>query len=103
MAAPSANWDALLAGISRGKTVSEFQAQHAIFMQGQAADAVYFVRTGKVRLSVTSADGKEAIVATLGAGEFFGEACLAGQLLRITTATAASDCTLIKVERAAMA
>ena len=103
MAAPSANWDALLTGISRGKTVAEFEAQRAIFMQGQPADAVYFVRAGKVRLSVTSADGKEAIVATLGAGEFFGEGCLAGQLLRMATATAASDCTLIKVERTAMA
>jgi CRP-like cAMP-binding protein len=72
-------------------------------MQGQPADAVYFVRAGKVRLSVTSADGKEAIVATLGAGEFFGEACLAGQPLRMATATAASACTLIRVERATMA
>jgi CRP-like cAMP-binding protein len=103
MAAPPVNWDALLTGISRGKTVPEFDAQRAIFMQGQPADAVYFVRAGKVRLSVTSADGKEAIVATLGAGEFFGEACLAGQPLRMATATAASACTLIRVERATMA
>ena len=74
-----ADWDALLAGISKGKTELECGANHTVFMQGEPADALYFILRGKVKLVVASHDGKEAIVATLGAGEFFGEGCLAGQ------------------------
>jgi CRP/FNR family cyclic AMP-dependent transcriptional regulator len=72
-------------------------------MQGAPSDSVYFLVRGKVRLSVASHEGKEAIVATLGAGEFFGEGCLAGQPLRMFTAISAGDCTLARVEKPAMA
>src|SRR3954471_22647280 len=96
-------WDTLLAGTSKGKTILKCGGAHTIFMQGEAADALFFLVAGKVQLAVTSDEGKEAIVATLGPGEFFGEGCLAGQLMRMGTAMSASDCTLIRVEKAAMA
>ena len=97
------DWETLLAAISSGKTTLERASNDTIFMQGEAADCVYFLLRGKVRLAVTSQEGKEAIVATLGAGEFFGEGCLAGQQSRQATATSAGECTLIKVDAPAMA
>ena len=99
---PSVDWDGLLAGISTGKAVIEYTANRTIFWQGESADSVFFVRQGKVKLSVTSKQGKEAIVAILEAGEFFGEGCLANQPLRMATATAMTDCTLARVEKQAM-
>jgi CRP/FNR family transcriptional regulator, cyclic AMP receptor protein len=96
-------WETLLTGISRGNTVLEYGANHTIFMQGQPADSVYFLLQGKVKLAVASDDGKEAIVATLGSGEFFGEGCLAGQPLRMGTAVSVGGCTLAKVEKPMMA
>jgi CRP-like cAMP-binding protein len=96
---PSVDWETLLAGISKGKTVLEYGVNRNIFMQGQPADSVFFLLRGKVKLSVTSSEGKEAIVATLGSGEFFGEGCLAGQPLRMATAISVEDCTLTRVEK----
>ena len=81
------DWEPFLAGISNGKTVIEYGANRTIFSQGEPADSVFYLRRGKVKLAVTSQQGKEAIVAILGAGEFFGEGCLAGQPLRMATAT----------------
>jgi hypothetical protein len=80
----------------------EFVDNDTIFMQGQPADSLYFVLRGKVRLGVAARDGKEAIVATLGDGEFFGEGCLAGQSLRMATATSAGECTLAQVNKPMM-
>ncbi len=97
------DWEALLKGIARGRAVVEYGANHTVYMQGQLADAVYFLLSGKVKLAVSSHEGKEAIVATLGPGEFFGEGCLAGQPLRTGTAIAVGDCTLAKVEKPMMA
>src|SRR3990170_6991557 len=96
------NWETLLAGMSRGKTVLECSANHTIFMQGQPADSVFFLLRGKVKLAVASREGKEAIVATLGSGEFFGEGCLAGQPVRMATAISVEDCTLTRVEKPMM-
>ena len=95
----SVDWETLLAGISKGKTVLEYGVNRNIFMQGQPADSVFFLLRGKVKLSVTSQEGKEAIVATLGSGEFFGEGCLAGQPVRMATAISVEDCTLARVEK----
>ena len=99
---PPIDWEGLLAGISKGKAVIEYTANRTIFWQGESADSVFFIRQGKVKLSVTSKQGKEAIVAILEAGEFFGEGCLANQPLRMATATAMTDCTLARVEKQAM-
>jgi CRP-like cAMP-binding protein len=99
---PPIDWTAFLAGISRGKTVLEYGADRTIFVQGDPADSVWYLQHGRVKLAVTSQQGKEAIVSVLGDNEFFGEGCLAGQPLRIATATAVGDCTLYRIERALM-
>ena len=96
------DWEALLNGIFRGKTVMECGTDRNVFRQGQPADSLFYIRRGKIKLTVTSQQGKEAIVAILGPGEFFGEGCLAGQPLRISTAIAMSDCTLDKIDRPLM-
>jgi CRP/FNR family transcriptional regulator, cyclic AMP receptor protein len=96
------DWEVLLAGISGGRTFIEYEASRTIFWQGEPADAVFFIRKGSVKLAVTSKQGKEAIVALLNAGGFFGEGCLAGQPLRIATATAMTDCSLSKIEKPTM-
>ena len=97
------DWEALLAGLSHGKTVLEYGANRTIYRQGDPAESVFYVRRGKVKHGVTSQQGKEAIVAILGNGDFFGEGCLAGRPLRIGTATAITDCSLIKIEKVLMA
>jgi CRP-like cAMP-binding protein len=96
------DWEALLAGITRGKTVVEYSADYRIFDQGQPADSIFYLRQGKVKLSVISQHDKEAIVATLSAGEFLGEGCLAGQPLRMATATTVTDCNLFRIEKSLM-
>jgi CRP-like cAMP-binding protein len=98
----SVDWEALFTGIFRGKTVLECGMGHDIFRQGQPADSLFYIRQGKVKISVISEQGKEAIVAVLDGGEFFGEGCLAGQPLRMATAVALSDCTLDKIEKLLM-
>lgn len=97
------DWEALLASIPGAQTVMEYVANRKVFRQGEPANAVFYLRQGKVKLTVTSKQGKEAIVALLGAGEFFGEGCLAGQQLRVSTATAMADCTLARIEKPLMA
>ena len=97
------DWEPFLAGISSGKPAIEYGANRNIFSQGDPADSVFYLRRGKVKLAVTSKQGREAIVAILGDGEFFGEGCLAGQPLRIATATAMTDCTLARIEKPLMA
>ena len=96
------DWEPFLARISSGKTAIEYVANRNIFAQGDPADSVFYLRRGKVKLAVTSKQGREAIVAILGDGEFFGEGCLAGQPLRIATATAIADCTLVRIEKPLM-
>jgi len=96
------NWESLLEGISHDKAVIEYGANRNIFRQGQPADSLFYLRRGKVKLAVTSKEGKEGIVALLDPGEFFGEGCLAGQPLRMATATAMTDCTLFRIEKGLM-
>jgi CRP/FNR family cyclic AMP-dependent transcriptional regulator len=96
------DWEALLSAITRGKTVVDYSADRRIFDQGQPADSIFYVRKGKVKLSVVSRQGKEAIVATLSAGEFLGEGCLAGQPLRMATATTVTGCSLFRIEKLLM-
>ncbi len=79
-----------------------FQKKDPIFAQGDPTDGLFFIQTGKVRLTVVSEGGKEATLGILGEGDFFGEGGLAGQLLRMSSATAMSDCVLLHIERKAM-
>ena len=99
---PAVDWNAFLANLSHGKTIIECTAGRNIFRQGDPADCVFYLRRGKVKLSVTSQQGKEAIVSVLDANEFFGEGCLAGQPLRIATAIAVTDCTVARIEKSLM-
>ncbi len=99
---PKTGWEAFLAGISIGKTVTEYRAKRNIFMQGEPAESIFFLGRGKVKLAVSSFDGKEAIVATLDSGEFFGEGCLGGQAFRMATAIAVEDCSVTRVEKPVM-
>ena len=80
----------------------EYDTNRKIFRQGDPADSVFYLRRGKVKLAVTSEQGKEAIVAVLDAGDFFAEECLAGQPLRIATATAMTQCALTMIEKKLM-
>ena len=97
------DWESLLAVIPGGKTVIEYGVNRTIFRQGDPADSVFYLRRGKVKLAVTSKQGKEAIVAILGAGELFGDGCLAGQPLRVSAAVAMTDCSLARIEKRQMA
>jgi CRP/FNR family cyclic AMP-dependent transcriptional regulator len=96
------NWESILESITGGNSAVDYGPKRKIFWQGQPSDSVFYIRKGKVKLAVTSQQGKEAIVAVLSAGDFLGEGSLAGQPLRIATATAMSDCTLIRIERPVM-
>ena len=96
------DWEVLLAGVSRGKTVAEYSADRNVFRQGQSADSIFYLRQGNVKLSVLSQQGKEAIVAMLSAGEFLGEGCLAGQPLRMASATTVTNCSLFRIEKLLM-
>lgn len=92
----------LLNKIASGKSTQEYEAAESVFAQGDAADAVFYVESGKVKLTVVSKRGKEAVVAILPEGSFFGEGCLAGQLVRMSTAAAVLRTTAIRVEKTVM-
>ena len=91
-----------LAKAERGRTISTYQSNQVVFSQGDPADAVFYIQDGKVKLTVVSEQGKEAIVAILGPDEFCGEGCLAGQPRRMATAVAMVDCTILQIEKRAM-
>jgi CRP/FNR family cyclic AMP-dependent transcriptional regulator len=85
-----------------GTTKSAYKEDNVIFSQGETADSIFYVNKGKVKLTVQSEQGKEAVVAILGPGDFLGEGCLAGQLLRMATAAAMTECSITRVDKAAM-
>src|SRR5438270_1780478 len=91
-----------LGKVGEGKTISEYRKGQVIFAQGDRAEAVFYILKGRAKLTVVSSGGKEAVVALLCAGAFIGEGCLAGQLVRMSTATAVSGCTIMQVEKLAM-
>ena len=93
---------AFLAKVGEGKTISKFRKNQTIFSQGQSADAVFYIQQGKVKLTVVSEHGKEAVVAVLGAGQFFGEGCLNGHPLRLATTRAIDECVITRLEKAIM-
>src|ERR1700678_613446 len=91
-----------LVTIGEGRKVVSFPKKQTIFAQGDAADAVYYIQSGKVRLTVVSKIGKEATLGILSAGNFFGEGGLAGQNVRMGSASAMTDCELLRIEKKAM-
>jgi CRP-like cAMP-binding protein len=93
---------AFLATIGEGRKFVLFPKKQTIFAQGDPSDAVFYIQTGKVRLTVVSTDGKEATIGILGDGEFFGEGALAGQAVRMGSATAMTDCDVLRIDKKAM-
>src|SRR5271166_4261795 len=91
-----------LAKVGEGKAISKYRKDQIVFSQGQVADAVFYIQQGKVKLTVVSEQGKEAVVAILGPGQFFGEACLNGHPLRIATTRALEECVITRLEKAIM-
>ena len=87
---------------ARGGISKEYQKNRTVFSQGSPADAVFYIEKGKVKLTVLSARGKEAVVAILANGAFFGEGCLAGQPLRMATAASITECSILRVQKETM-
>src|ERR1700719_371859 len=91
---------AFLTTSAKGRLISTHQKRRIIFAQGDTADAVMYIRKGKVKITVVSKQGKEAVVAILGSDEFVGEGCLIGQPKRLATASAMTECVIMRVEKA---
>lgn len=97
---PAFDLKVFLAKANGGRTNAEYRADESIFVQGEIANAIFYIKKGDVKLTVLSKQGKEAVVAILRSGDFFGEGCLAGQPLRMASAIAMSECSVMKVEKA---
>jgi CRP-like cAMP-binding protein len=91
-----------LAKVGEGRTISKYRKDQVVFSQGELADAVFYVQKGKVKVTVVSDQGKEAVVALLGADEFCGEGCLAGQPRRMATVTAMTECMIMRLQKASV-
>ena len=91
-----------LAKVGVGKAILEFHKNQSVFKQGDIADAVFYIQNGRVKLTVVSEQGKEAVVAIMEAGQFFGEGCMNGHKLRISTTTAMEDCVITSISKDAM-
>jgi CRP/FNR family transcriptional regulator, cyclic AMP receptor protein len=91
-----------LATVGSGRTVGKYQQGQAVFLQGDPADAVFYIQEGKVQITVLSEQGKEGVIAMLGVGDFFGEGCLAGQPLHLATAIATAESTIATIDKEAM-
>jgi CRP/FNR family cyclic AMP-dependent transcriptional regulator len=93
---------AFLADVGEGRTIAQYGKNQEIFSQGAVADSVFYIQKGKVKVTVASGRGKEAVVAILGKDEFCGEGCLAGQPRRIASATALTECEIMRIENDAI-
>ena len=91
-----------LATVNGGRSISKYRTNQKVFPQGSSADAVFYIQKGKVKITVVSEQGKEAVVAVLGPNEFCGQGCLTGQPLRLATATAMTDCEIMRLEKVTM-
>jgi CRP/FNR family transcriptional regulator, cyclic AMP receptor protein len=102
--APKISFDpsAFLAKVGQGKAISTYGKNEVIFSQGEVADAVFYIQKGRIKLTVISAQGKEAVVAIMETGQFFGEGCLNGHPLRMATTTAMEETVATKISKAAM-
>jgi CRP-like cAMP-binding protein len=91
-----------LSTVNGGRIIADFPKKKTIFNQGGPSDAVFYIQTGKVKLTVLSKTGKEATIGILNEGDFFGEGCLSGQALRMCSATAMTDCTVMCIDKESM-
>ena len=90
---------AFLATVGMARTITQCQKDHKIFSLGEAADAIFYIQEGKVKITVTAKQGKQAVIAILGQGDFFGDGCIAGQPVRMTTATAIARSSILRIEK----
>ncbi len=102
MPRPSFNPKSFLAKVGEGLSIGRYRNDQIVFSQGDPADAVFYIQKGKVKITVVSEQGKEAVVAILGPNEFFGEGCLAGQVQRIASAATMTDSVIVRLEKAAI-
>ena len=93
---------AFLAKVGTGKTILKYRKGRIIYAQGEEADRIFYVQSGKVKVTVVSEQGKEAVVGILEAAQFFGEGCLNGQAVRVGTAKAMEECVITSITRKAM-
>jgi CRP/FNR family cyclic AMP-dependent transcriptional regulator len=89
-----------LAKINGGRSVADYRKGQIVYTQGELADSVFYIQNGKVRKTVVSEQGKEAVVALLGTGDFFGEGCLTGEPLRLATVSAMTECVIVRIAKA---
>ncbi|CAN5512187.1 Crp/Fnr family transcriptional regulator [soil metagenome] len=99
---PQFDLESFLAKVGTGRSIVRCRNGRIIFAQGDTADAVFYLQEGNVKVTVVSEQGKEAVLAILGANEFFGEGCLNGQPLRLSTVTALGDTVVLKIDKVAM-
>jgi CRP/FNR family cyclic AMP-dependent transcriptional regulator len=92
-----------LSTMDGGRKIAAFSKKQTIFAQGDTSDTVFYIQKGKVKLTVVSKTGKEATIGILNEGEFFGEGCLTGQPLRLCSATAMTDCSVMRIDKQSMA
>src|SRR6202035_2173949 len=91
-----------LSTINGGRKIEAFLKRCTIFSQGDSSEAVFYIKEGKVKLTVVSAIGKEATIGVLKEGDFFGEGCLTGQPVRLCSAVAMTDCSIMKIDKKSM-
>jgi CRP/FNR family transcriptional regulator, cyclic AMP receptor protein len=88
-----------LSKVNGGRAIAEYRKDKIIFRQGDPSDAVFYIQSGKVKTTVVSEQGKEAVVALLGTGDFFGEGCLTGQPQRLSTVSALTECVIVRISK----
>src|ERR1035438_959605 len=89
-----------LAMVGAGRNIMDYRKGQVVFSQGDPADAIFYIQKGKLKITVVSKQGKGAVIAILAVGDFVGESCLAGQVKRMATATAMTDCAVLRLEQA---
>jgi CRP/FNR family cyclic AMP-dependent transcriptional regulator len=89
-----------LSKVNGGRAISDYRKDQVVYRQGDRSDAVFYIQSGKVKATVVSEQGKEAVVAVLGTDDFFGEGCLAGQPLRLATVSAMTQCVIVRIAKA---
>jgi CRP/FNR family transcriptional regulator, cyclic AMP receptor protein len=89
-----------LSKVNGGRAISKYRKDQIVYTQGEPADSVFYIQGGKVKTTVVSEQGKEAVVSLLGTGDFFGEGCLTGQLLRLATVTAMTESVIVRITKA---
>jgi CRP/FNR family transcriptional regulator, cyclic AMP receptor protein len=90
---------AFLSKVNGGRAISDYRKDQNVYTQGERADSVFYIQSGKVKKTVVSEQGKEAVVALLGTGDFFGEGCFTGQQLRLSTVTAVTECVIVRIAK----